>query len=271
MTKIIFAILLIVIQVQGGRWDICKLCDCNERTKEIICEKTSSIFMLEIPAVYKTLRFHNSMMEDFKIQSGQGIERVFVRGGRLAIKHFDLSDFKKLTELHFLQVKLKVSTIKLASQDVHVLVIDGCNLTVADKPMLIDTFKLLPNLFFLSLTGNKFEELSEDMFEPLKKLQILELDNNKLKKIPSFLSFQALENFDITDNFLTSFPDDLLANTANKVRNFEIGKNNFKTIFFDFSPFKSLNLVELGEMSLSCNCKWLSSLNVSVIQPTNQK
>lgn len=66
------------------------------------------------------------------------------------------------------------------------------------------------NLRMLYLEGNLIEQLPDDFFKKLPKLTWLDLRNNRLKAIPSSISYnECLENLLLANNQIERLPTEL--------------------------------------------------------------
>lgn len=180
---------------------------------------------------------------------------------------YSLTNFKNLIDLNISQSELNLKNLNVHGTNIKSLEMSECSLKLPNKTHLIELFKQMPQLEFLSLVGNNFTGITDDFFAPLTELVSLELDSCSIQTISPLLHFHKLENFDVTTNQIKSLPVDLLKNSVNSLKNFEVGENPLDRLDVDLNKFKVLELVELGETRLVCNCTWMSYLNMKVVNP----
>uniref|UniRef100_A0A8C6UAS7 Uncharacterized protein n=1 Tax=Neogobius melanostomus TaxID=47308 RepID=A0A8C6UAS7_9GOBI len=107
----------------------------------------------------------------------------------------------------------------------------------------------------LNLARNKLRNLSDNMFDGLSHLSILDLSRNKIKSISKF-AFYNLDNLQELNLWNNNLVD--MSNIINILQNcpllmiLDLGENNLTALVSDDFPFPSLNLttLDIGENGL---------------------
>ncbi|KOX73247.1 Protein toll [Melipona quadrifasciata] len=137
-------------------------------------------------------------------------------------------------------------------------------------------FNYTPNLEVLELGNNMMENIEPRIFDPLKKLRLLnlwqnktvELRSNGLKEVPAdlFRGCLSLTNVSLQRNYIESLPEDLfkdLKNLSMLLLNFNELTSLPDEIFFDLSQLVKLDLSKNHLTSISSRLKSLDYLNMS--------
>lgn len=97
-----------------------------------------------------------------------------------------------------------------------------------------NTFLSLINLEILNLAENAIEQLTSDVFKPLKKLRMIVLRNNKLKTLPDslFFNIKAIGNVDMSYNLIEYVPVNAFRGTS--IKNLNLSHNRFSYLEANF-------------------------------------
>ena len=149
------------------------------------------------------------------------------------------------TELQKIKTNDKIYDTKLQVERLKTLIIYNCK--IKTLPLY---FLKCENLQFISLTGNKLKDISEDILN--LNLQMLHIDNNEfedpLKVFKLLTNLTTLKVLFFGENSLETIPDEIIK--LSNLRTLELAGNNIKTITNNFIP---TNFVSMRTLYLAGN------------------
>ena len=114
----------------------------------------------------------------------------------------------------------------------------------------------IPSLKKLLLTGNRINDFG-DSWEKLENLEILDLENNKLSKIPENVisKLKSLSKLNLSRNTIEEIPENIFssenASLSEKLSYFSCRYNKLTSIPNDFSNLKALTEIHLSNNNIS--------------------
>lgn len=101
-------------------------------------------------------------------------------------------------------------------------------------------------LHTLDLRFNEIETLANDVFLDLFNLEVLSISGNFLKKLPlnAFLNLHSLRYFDVSDNEISIFEDEVLS-TNLQLEELLLDHNRITSIKANFERFRGIGFIDL--------------------------
>ncbi|XP_051557132.1 carboxypeptidase N subunit 2 isoform X2 [Myxocyprinus asiaticus] len=191
MSRYCAAVLLFLIQLG----DCCpELCQCFTAAKVICSDDTMRVLPVNISAQVKEL--------------------IVVASG---LTYMDRSSFRE--DLRLTKLVILNNLLKTISYNTFENLVELQELEISGNSHLLtfkmQTFNKLTNLSRLSLNNNKIS-LDNDIFDPLQKLETLQLRGNNLSSLPNLL-FHNLHNLlelDLSLNHVSSLSADIFQNNS---------------------------------------------------------
>lgn len=130
----------------------------------------------------------------------------------LALEYFsdrkapsELKKLERLRVLQFFNVPIESVPLELAELELESLNLTGTKLKTFPKVIF-----RMPTLYRLVCMGNDFGDLPKG-WSQLPKLEIVNLNGNRIRSLPNDFTFPAIYSLDLGFNQLTEFPKPLLA------------------------------------------------------------
>ena len=175
---------------------------------------------------------------------------IDISNNKLSLQEFLLmfsksSKFLRSIDAHqnHIEIKRRISILGNASSATQLMLDRGNSMPILYK----ETFKGLRNLRFLKIGAMAIEEIEDNAFEDLVKLEQLDGSGNKLISLPPNL-FKPLKNLvdlDLSECQLRNFPN--LTGLPKEVRRIYLRKNNIEHISgMEYMGIKSIFRLVLG-------------------------
>lgn len=233
-------------------------CQCKEDNgySYVTCVSQSlTVVPKNIPTSVTHLDLHRNSISS--------LSNVFQEFTKLQVMDFS---FNKLSALNLVDFKYNKNMVSLDLSSNNISLLDysieifenitSVNLSNNSITSLNRTFSLLPNLQKLNLRANKISSLSSDNFLHNNKLTHLDLDNNKIRELPSnlFSNFENLICLNLSSNLLSNLDRDIFS-VNSSIQTLDLSNNKLHSIF-------NLTLFNLDYLDLSRN----NITNMSLIE-----
>ena len=211
---------------------------------------------IHIPATFfsKFSNLRHLLVKDCELErhfdSPKKLMRIDISNNKLSLQEFLLmfskpSRFLRFIDAHLnhIEIKERISILGNASSVIKLTLDRGNHMPILYK----ETFKGLSNLRFLKIGAMAIEQIEDNAFEDLVKLEKLDGSGNKLISLPSNL-FKPLKNLvdlDLSECQLRNFPN--LTGLPKRVFKIYLRRNNIENISgMEYMGIKSIGSLFLG-------------------------